>query len=134
MNTITIQGSGYNFVEKTYELRSRHRRCYKVNKDMSFTVNLVRFIKEEQVVCLCLLKSLIISTDGKEINFNPRKRVGTYGAKEFDKSLKLMNYLKYKENIELINNISNYVNNRTCYIFIVESGRRIRRPDSTIKI
>ena len=67
----------------------------------------------------------------KEINFNPRKRVGTYGAKEFDKSLKLMNYLRYKENIELINNISKDINNKPYYNFVTESDPLIRGSDST---
>ena len=115
INTITIQGSEYKVEGKTYELRSRHRRCYKINKDMSFRVKLVRYTKNESIVCLCLLKSLIMSVDGKEINFNPRKRVGTYGAKEFDKKLKLFTYLRSIENIELINNISKDINNSLYY-------------------
>lgn len=55
MNIITIQGSEYNFGEKTYN----------INKDMSFKVNLTKFIKEEQVACLCLIKSLIININVK---------------------------------------------------------------------
>ena len=94
-NTITIQGTEYNFGEKTYT----------VNKNMSFKVKLIRYTKNESVVCLCLLKSLVININNKVINFNPRKRVGTYGAKEFNKNLKLQHYLLYKENIDLINNI-----------------------------
>ena len=67
MNTITIQGSEYNFGVKTY----------KVTKGMSFSVNLVRYTNDDSVICLCLLKSLVIKVDNRVINFNPRKRVGT---------------------------------------------------------
>ena len=67
MNTIVIQGSEYKFEEKTYG----------VNKNMSFRLKLARFIKEEQVVCLCLLKSLIINIENEIINF-----------REFDKKIK----------------------------------------------
>ena len=122
MNTITIQGFEYNFAEKTYT----------VNKNMNFKVKLTRYIKNESVVCLCLLKSLVININNKVINFNPRKRVGTYGAKEFNKNLKLQHYLLYKENIDLINNVSRDVNNRCYYNFVVESDGAIAPSDSTI--
>ena len=84
MNNITIKNIKYNFEEKTY----------RINKDMSFKINLIRFEEDNSIVCLCLLKSLIININNKVVNFNPRKRVGTYGAKEFDKSLKLKDYIR----------------------------------------
>ena len=58
---------------------------------MSFKVKLVRFIKKDKIVVLSLLKSLIIKINNKEENY-----------KEFDKKLKLKDYLRYTENIELI--------------------------------
>ena len=58
--------------------------------------------------------------DGNSINF-----------REFDKKLKLFTYLRSIENVELINNVSEDVNNKLYYNFVVESGLGIPRPDST---
>ena len=110
MNTITIQGYEYEFEEKTYT----------INKSMSFRVNLVRYTKDESVICLCLLKSLVINLNDKEENF-----------RDFDKKLKVMEYLRYKENIELINNVSRDVNNKLYYNFVVESDPGMPGSDST---
>ena len=110
MNTITIQGSEYIFEEKTYT----------INKNMSFKINLVRFEKDNKIIVLALLKSLIININDKEENY-----------REFDKKLKLMNYLQHIENVDLINNISKDVNNKSYYNFVVESGPVITGPDST---
>ena len=110
MNTIAIQGSEYIFEEKTYT----------INKNMSFKINLVRFEKDNKIIVLALLKSLIININDKEENY-----------REFDKKLKLMNYLQHIENVDLINNISKDVNNKSYYNFDVESGPVITGPDST---
>ena len=122
MNHINIRGELYPFEEKTY----------KVSKNMSFKVNLVRFIKEDnntasavtqrscKVIILTLLKSLVIKINDKEENF-----------REFDKKLKIKDYLRRIENFELINNISLDLNNKLYYNFVIESGASMDAPDST---
>ena len=78
---------------------------------MSFSVNLARYIKEEQVVCLCLLKSLTVNINNKVENF-----------KEIDKKIKVKHYLQTTENVQLINNISLDLNNKLYYNFVAKSG------------
>ena len=97
MNRIVIQGSEYNFIEKTY----------KINNQMSFSVNLARYINEEQVVCLCLLKTLTVNINNKIDTF-----------KTIDKKIKIKDYLHVAENVQLINNISLDLNNKLYYNFI----------------
>ena len=110
MDKIVINNIEYNFSEKTYT----------INKNMSFKVKLVRFIKKDKIVVLSLLKSLIIKINNKEENY-----------KEFDKKLKLKDYLRYTENIELINNISLDINNKVYYNFIADSDAGRPASEST---
>ena len=106
MNRIVIQGSEYNFIEKTY----------KINNQMSFSVNLARYIKEEQVVCLCLLKTLTVNINNKIDTF-----------KTIDKKIKIKDYLHVAENVQLINNISLDLNNKLYYNFVAKSGGKYSR-------
>lgn len=76
----------------------------------SFSVTLVRYTKEEQVVCLCLLKSLIVNINNKIDEF-----------KIIDKKIKIKDYSQTTENVQLINNISLDLNNKIYYNFITNS-------------
>ena len=100
MDKIVINNIEYIFEEKTYN----------INKDMFFKVNLVRFTKENKIIVLILLKSLVIKFNDKEETF-----------KEFDKKLKIKDYLQNIENVQLINNISLDINNKVYYNFITNS-------------
>ena len=100
MNSITIKNIRYNFEEKTY----------RINNNMSFKINLVRFEEDSKVIVLTLLKSLVIKFNDKEETF-----------KEFDKKLKIKDYLQNIENVQLINNISLDINNKVYYNFITNS-------------
>ena len=77
---------------------------------MSFTINLARYTKEEQVVCFCLLKSLTVNINNKIDNF-----------KTIDKKIKISHYLHTTENVQLINNISLDLNNKLYYNFVGSS-------------
>ena len=97
MDKIVINNIEYIFEEKTYN----------INKDMFFKVNLVRFTKENKIIVLILLKSLVIRINDKEENYN-----------DFSKKLKIKDYLQNIENVKLINNISLDLNNKLYYNFI----------------
>ena len=97
MDKIVINNIEYIFEEKTYN----------INKDMFFKVNLVRFTKENKIIVLILLKSLVIRINDKEENYN-----------DFSKKLKIKDYLQNIENVKLINNISLDLNNKLYHNFI----------------
>ena len=100
MNTIIIQGSEYTFGEKTYN----------ITNNVSFTSKIVRFNRNKEAIVLVLLKSLRVNINNKVENF-----------KTIDNKLKIKNYLQNVENVELINNISQDINNKLYYRFIVDS-------------
>lgn len=100
MNSIIIKNVRYNSEEKTY----------RINNNNSFAITLTKYVEDDKIIVLVLLKTL--ETHFNNIHENYR---------DFDRKLKLFAYLQHIENINLINNISVDVNNKKYFNLLVDS-------------
>lgn len=95
MQSISIQDTSYNFVERTF----------KIHNNDTFKVKMIRYINESnKIISLVLLKSLILNINNEIISY-----------KEFRNNNSIKFYRRYSENIRLINNISKDLNNNSYY-------------------